>query len=130
MPDKTCNECQKTIRGRSDKRFCDDNCRNAYNNRKNSSQDNVLRMINRKLRRNRNILQEYLGEEKMIKVNKFKLLTEGFTLDFHTHTILTNKGQTYFFCYEYGFLEIENGLLLIVKNNKNLKQQKVLNSNT
>lgn len=124
MEEKICAECQRSIKGRSDKRFCDDNCRNTFNNRKNSTQDSILRTINRKLRRNRNILQEYLGEEQMIKVNKLKILSEGFQLDFHTHSLRTNRGQTYYFCYEFGYLEMENGMLLLVKHHKTLSEGK------
>ncbi len=28
----TCQQCGKPVKGRIDKRFCDDFCRNAYNN--------------------------------------------------------------------------------------------------
>ncbi|WP_099367337.1 hypothetical protein [Sphingobacterium sp. 1.A.4] len=118
MEEKTCSECHRIIKGRSDKKFCDDNCRNVFNNRKNSNDEDVLRKINRKLKRNRRILETFLGEEKMVKVNKVKLLSEGFSIDYHTHILNTNKGQTYYFSYEYGFLEIENGMMLIVKNSK------------
>jgi len=30
-PDKTCENCGKSLYGRTDKRFCNDNCRNTYN---------------------------------------------------------------------------------------------------
>lgn len=28
----TCLNCDKTLKGRTDKKFCDDYCRNSYNN--------------------------------------------------------------------------------------------------
>ncbi|UIR55491.1 hypothetical protein LZQ00_14610 [Sphingobacterium sp. SRCM116780] len=112
---KACLECNQPIRGRSDKRFCDDACRNSYNNRQNSDQTNLIRQINHTLRKNRRMLQEALGEEGMLKVNREKLLKQGFDIKYHTHTFANVKGQTYYFIYEYGYLLLENDLLLIVK---------------
>jgi hypothetical protein len=112
---KTCLECKQTIKGRSDKRFCDDACRNSYNNKQNSDQTNFVRQINYSLRKNRRILEESLGEEGTIKLNKEKLLRQGFDLKYHTHIFTNMKGQSYHFVYEYGYLVLDNDLLLLVK---------------
>lgn len=112
---KNCLECQKTIKGRADKRFCDDACRNSYNNKQNSDQTNLIRQINYILRRNRRILQDVLGEEGMLKINKEKLLLQGFDLKYHTHTFINSKGQIYYFVYEYGYLSLENDMILLVR---------------
>ena len=40
---KTCLECGEPILGRSDKKFCSDLCRNAYNNKANSDSNNFVR---------------------------------------------------------------------------------------
>lgn len=112
---KKCLDCKKAISGRSDKRFCDDSCRNSYNYKQNSDQTNLIRKINHTLRKNRRILQENLGEEGMLKISKEKMLLQGFDLKYHTHNFINAKGQTYYFIYEYGYLVLENNLLLIVK---------------
>ena len=44
--------------GRIDKKFCSDACRNAYNNKQNKDQTNLMRNINNKLRKNFKILSE------------------------------------------------------------------------
>lgn len=116
MNEKTCLECHNPIKGRADKRFCDDACRNAYNNRLNSDQNNYVRTINNALRKNRRVLHSFLGDEKMVKVRKDKLISEGLRLEYHTHVLNTSKGQSYIFCYEYGYLPLENDIFLIVKN--------------
>ncbi|RKO71446.1 hypothetical protein D7322_11860 [Sphingobacterium puteale] len=115
--EKVCLECGKNIRGRSDKRFCDDSCRNAYNNKLNSDQTNLIRNVNNILRKNRRILADVLeGEEKgMTKVQGEKLKRLGFDFKFHTHTFANNKGQTYKFIYEMGYLMLENDWVLIVQ---------------
>ncbi|WP_140938182.1 hypothetical protein [Sphingobacterium lumbrici] len=115
MSEKSCLECLKPIKGRSDKRFCDDACRNAYNNRINGEQNNIIRNINYILRKNRRILQALLGNEKLVKISLEKLQKEGFQFDYHTHLLHTSKGQSYVFVYEYGYLLLEHSLCLIVK---------------
>lgn len=116
MEDKLCLECLSPVRGRSDKRFCNDACRNSYNNRLNSGMSNVTRKINRQLQKNRRILADLLAEQKMVKVSEERLLNHGFDLIYHTHDLLTSKGHIYFFVYEYGYLPLENKQYLIVKN--------------
>ncbi|MGM1430270.1 hypothetical protein ACS126_13505 [Sphingobacterium lactis] len=127
MDRKRCIECTEPIYGRSDKKFCNDSCRNAYNNKLNSTNYNILRDINNHLRRNRRILQELLGEEKMTKVKRHKLMKFGYSFQYHTHNLTTAKGHDYTFCYEYGFLEIEEDLFLIVKSKDKKEQQKEKN---
>lgn len=116
MNEKTCLECHSPIKGRADKRFCDDACRNAYNNRLNSDQNNYVRTINNALRKNRRVLSNFLGDEKMVKIRKDKLIAEGLKLEYHTHHLHTAKGHIYVFCYEYGYLPLENDIFLVVKD--------------
>lgn len=115
MEVKSCLECENPIRGRADKRFCDDACRNAYNNRLNSDQNNTIRRINGILRKNRRILQKALGNERMVKISKDKLQKSGFDFDHLTQQLRTGKGHEYIFVYEYGYLPIANNTYLIVK---------------
>ena len=119
-PTKTCQACHKAIRGRTDKKFCDDYCRNAFNNKIKADSNNTVRNINNALRRNRRILQELLPvNEKMIKTNLEKLLERGFLFKYITHTYTNPKGNVYNFCFEYGYLPLENNSFLIVKQKEN-----------
>ena len=113
--ERTCLECGQTVRGRSDKRFCDDSCRNAYNNKLNSDQTNLVRNVNNILRKNRRILLETLNGEGMVKVQQEKLKRKGFDFKFHTHTYVNSKGQVYNFIYEMGYLILENNWILLVR---------------
>ncbi|WP_398455267.1 hypothetical protein AB3466_02245 [Sphingobacterium thalpophilum] len=113
--ERTCLECGQTVRGRSDKRFCDDSCRNAYNNKLNSDQTNLVRNVNNILRKNRRILLETLNGEGMVKVQQEKLKRKGFDFKFHTHTYVNSKGQVYNFIYEMGYLILENNWILPVR---------------
>ena len=113
---KNCLTCNKSIKGRTDKKFCDDYCRNAYNNQLKAEGNNTMRNINNALRKNRRILEELLPEkEKMTKINREKLLQQGFQFKYLTHTYSNQKGNIYYFCYEYGYLALENNWYLVVK---------------
>jgi hypothetical protein len=112
--DKKCPECGEAIKGRVDKRFCSDLCRNSYNNRSNSDTNNYMRNINNILRKNRRIL-EALNPDGKIKISKEKLSSKGFNFNYHTNTYLTKNGNQYFFCYEYGYLPLENDFYALVK---------------
>lgn len=113
---RSCVQCGKQIRGRMDKKFCNDYCRNVFNNRRNSDQNNYIRNINNTLRKNRRILESLLPSAGGIaKTSRSKLLESGFNFQFHTHHYTNKKGDVYYFCYEYGFLYLENDWCLLVK---------------
>jgi hypothetical protein len=112
---RKCLYCDKTLNGRADKKFCNDYCRNAYNNQLKSANSPVVRNINNTLVKNRRILEAMLGQEKMVKQPKEKFLNLGFTFKYFTHNYTNQKGNIYFFCYEYGYLPLENDWFLIVK---------------
>lgn len=116
---RSCLACSKTLRGRSDKKFCDDFCRNNYNNQLKSGDNNYVRSINNSLRRNRRILEELLPEtEKMAKTTKEKLLQKGFQFKYLTHRYTNAKGNIYSFCYDYGYLPLEKDWYLLVRSSK------------
>jgi len=113
---RSCLQCGNPIRGRVDKKFCDDSCRNGYNNQQNSFNNNLIRNINHALKKNRNILESIIpsGEE-LGKTTKDKLLFQGFQFKYFTHSYETKKGSQYMFCYDFGYLKLEGDWYLIVK---------------
>lgn len=114
--DKKCIECSKPLKGRADKKFCDDLCRNSYNNKLNSDSNAYVRNINNLLRRNRRIMEELLPDsEEMVKITKQRMVEKGFQFKYLTHTFTNKKGNVYYFCYEYGYLLLEKDWVLIVK---------------
>ncbi len=115
MEQRLCLECQQPLIGRADKKFCDDQCRSAFNNRLNADKSQLIRQINSVLKRNRQVLIELCPSGKS-RVKKEKLIARGFDLQYHTHTYQTKEGAVYSFCYDYGWLALENEFILIVKN--------------
>lgn len=114
---KTCPECGDRIIGRVDKKFCSDQCRNTYNNRLNSDSTSLIRNINNILRKNRRVLEELNTKDSKTIVSKDTLLQKGFNFSYNTHTYVTQKGYKYIFCYEQGylFLEDKNQYLLVTQ---------------
>lgn len=116
---KKCLTCGEPIKGRSDKKFCDDACRSSYNNELNSDRSALMRRLNNTLRKNRRILQDLIPKaEGKIVVPRKKLSDKGFDFTYHTHTLSTKAGSTYIFCYEFGYLPLENELLMLVQRSE------------
>lgn len=111
-----CLSCNSPVKGRADKKFCNDYCRNEYNNTLKSGATNLVRNINNALGKNRRILEACIaGEEETGKIKGEKLLEKGFQFKYTTHTYTNKKGNVYFFCYDMGYLPLENDWYLIVK---------------
>ena len=110
-----CLSCEKPVKGRSDKKFCDDYCRAAYNNDLKSASNNLVRNVNNALGKNRRILESLLPQgDATAKTNHDKLIEKGFQFKYHTSMYKAKNGNTYFYCYEYGYLPLENNWYLIV----------------
>lgn len=119
--EKTCLDCGEPLKGRTDKKFCSDQCRNSYNNRLNTEATNLVRNVNAILRKNRRILTELNPAEKTT-VHKDKLVNRGFNFSYFTSIYVTQKGHTYKFCYEYGYLPIENDFYMLVLRDNGTKK--------
>lgn len=116
---KNCLYCDRLLKGRSDKKFCTDHCRNAWNNQLKSPVNNLVRNINNTLGKNRRILESLLPHSKeTFRTNKEKMLQLGFQFQYMTHTYTTRSGKMYCYCYEYGYLALEKDSFLVVKNKK------------
>ena len=114
---RNCLVCNKTIRGRVDKKFCNDYCRNGFNNQLKSGTNNLVRNTNNFLGKNRRILESVLPEgETMIKIKKEKLLQQGFFFKYTTQIHRNKKGSIYYYCYDYGYLPLDSEWYLIIKN--------------
>ena len=110
-----CLCCGLGLHGRTDKKFCDDGCRNTFNNQQNSVQNKEIRLINRILKRNRAILLGLLAlEKKPTKVDRECLLLEGFNFRYMTQHGVGSNGQSYQICYDVGLIPEQNTNYLIV----------------
>ena len=113
---KNCLFCDKPVRGRSDKKFCNDYCRVAYNNEIRFISNSQMRDVNSALSKNRRILKDLVPEgEETSKATQEKLLQKGFLFKYITHLSVNKTGKTYYYCYDYGYLPLDKDWYLIVK---------------
>jgi len=119
---RLCLACGRSIKGRSDKKFCDDYCRSVYNNKLNTEANPCIRNINNILRRNRRILEELIPVD-TAKTTREQLVERGFNFQYLTSTYTNKKGLMYFFCYDYGYLPLENDRYFLVKKSSGINKK-------
>lgn len=119
---KHCLQCKSVIVGRSDKRFCSDQCRSVFNNRRNNEDEKLLIKVNAVLRKNRTIMKR-INPTGHSTVNKDYLIALGFNFKYFTNIYRTKSGSEYCFCYDHGFMMLENGKVLLVNYQSYMKQE-------
>lgn len=115
---KQCLYCDKTIRGRTDKKFCNDYCRNYYNYLLKAKDGAAEKEINKILSRNRRVLQQISEEGKYVSIPRERLLSMGFDQRFCTEVYFTKSNSVCFFCYEYGFVLSSGNLAFVFERSK------------
>lgn len=111
--EKTCLECGTKIIGRADKKFCSDQCRVAYNNKLNRDETAYVNNVMNLLRKNRRILLE-LNPTGKTRVSRDMLVKKGFDFNYITSRYKTKENAVYNYCFEHGYLSIENNWYLLV----------------
>lgn len=114
---KACLECGEPLGpGREDKKFCNDICRTAYNNRRRkepqtngltindgTSIDEHIAKVNVILRSNRDIIFELVMNKNIKSMYKHDLIGYGFNFKYITSTYDDPEVGYYLFCYEWGY---------------------------
>ncbi len=115
---KICLSCNRGLHGRTDKKFCNDYCRNTHHNQLNCDGNNYIRNTNHILRKNRRILESLLQPAKQIaKISRQALQSKGFSFQHFTDMNLNKRGTQFHFCYEYGYCMLAEEQVLVVKKN-------------
>lgn len=113
---RKCGQCGTAMAGRSDKKFCSDQCRAAAGNRRKLEDEGeqLMRTVNASLRKNRHLLKQASPQGKTT-VRRRLLEMDGFDFRHFTHLYRARNGNTYHFCYDYGYLLLpEDEKVLIV----------------
>ncbi len=114
IKEKYCVTCNNILRGRSDKKFCHDQCRSRHNNdRKRQANINVIREVNSSLKKNWSILKT-LNSQGQTKVSKRAMMVQGFNFDYCTSAYSTGEKEIYFYCYEIGYQVINDSEILLI----------------
>ena len=96
---RACLTCETMLRGRIDKKFCDDYCRSAYNNQQYQTDRGLgfIRKVNNVLRKNRKILEELApASADTYTVSKARLVKKGFNFNYLTCVLSRHGGCTIF----------------------------------
>ena len=116
-----CMHCNKIIKsGRSDKKFCDEACKNAFYNLIKIQEHAEIKRVDLILKKNRRILKKLfnplLAET---VVSGESLLKARFEFNFHTHHVITKTfSNEFIFCYDYGYRELTDGKYKIIRDFK------------
>ena len=111
--EKRCLSCGGDVSGRMGKKFCSDQCRAQFHNKKKNKDEKWIKGLNSRLRKNRTILKK-LNPVGHSTVRQEVLKSYKFDFRFYTHQLKTAKGATYYFCYEWGYQVLAEGKVLIL----------------
>ncbi|PTS96656.1 hypothetical protein DBR11_18890 [Pedobacter sp. HMWF019] len=112
--ERKCENCGETLKGRSDKKFCDDYCRSGfYYHKKAGKTSSLITQTNAILRKNRQILLS-LNTAGLALTSRKVLLNKGFNFGYFTGMLKTMNNSPYFFCYEMGYHSLKKEEILIV----------------
>ena len=103
---KKCPVCSSEIKGRAGKIYCSIKCKSIDQYEKRLVDDAFFIQVDKQLKVNRKVLKKY-NRSGFTTLRKDELINEGFNPNFFTHYWKNSKGEVYLFCYDYGFLEIE-----------------------
>jgi hypothetical protein len=124
--EKKCAYCKKIIRGRTDKKFCNDYCRNYFNYQLKTKAGGNEKEINQILSSNRRILQMLSVSGGYIRIEKESLLSMGFDRRYCTELIPIKSGGFCFACYDYAYLMPQKNQVIIFEKKKIRRSASVL----
>jgi hypothetical protein len=134
--EKYCLDCGKVLgAGKLGKKYCDEYCKSNYHNRMNRekkaasvaapetetavpkrSYPEHLDRIHEIMLKNRSILKDICDDEhQAIRIRLRNLIGRGFNTKFFTsQSEPTAQGNVYNFCYEYGYREEADGMVVVI----------------
>jgi len=116
MQERKCKVCEKPFTGRTEKVFCSVHCKTQYHHELRRKTSKVVLNINKILARNRSILYEIMGDKTVQKkITRLELEQKKFNFKYITHFNINNEGKTYFFCYDYAWMDFSDDEVYIVK---------------
>ena len=113
---RICKMCQNPVIGRSDKKFCSVHCKTEYHQKLRQVTAIEVRDINKILSRNRSILLELMGKNDVQKkISRLELDRKKFNYKYHTHFYINSQGKTYFYVYDFSWMEFSDNEILIIR---------------
>jgi len=114
---KKCENCGAKVIGRTDKRFCDNECRTEYNNQK--TREKVKQMpeciarIQKTIINNYNILTTLKSRSEQF-FSKMYLMELGFSFRYVTSAI-EQEGTIWYFCFNQAYIITGDRIMLLAE---------------
>ena len=112
MMEKTCLHCGKPLHGRSDKKFCCDECRTDYHNHIRRESERGVRAVNRILASNWKILTAQLRNG-ISRLPAAELAGQNFNFKVYTNTQWALPGRRTYWCYNCAYRVSRSGVVHI-----------------
>jgi hypothetical protein len=113
----TCMQCEHTLYGRVDKRFCNSACRSAFHNNMRCEGLKVIKAVNKVLLKNYLILLDYWNSG-LTEVPKTALVKKGLNWSYFTSVRPMTNGDSYCFVYNIGYCAQNEKIVRILKKEK------------
>ncbi len=113
--EKECQQCGKPLHGRTDKKFCDSACKNAFNFAQRRDTRNEVREIDGYLHRNREILAMLMGESKKEMFDRAVITRAKFRWEYMTGIYKNKEGKWYHLVYDYAWMEFSTQQVLVIR---------------
>lgn len=117
MPqNRNCLQCQKLLKGRSDKKFCTPACKSAFHNNTFNIRIKIFKETETILRKNYTILDQYFSPgDKKVRIEANELDKKGFNQEYLTRIFHNKKGVQYAILYDIAWTKSENGQIDLFK---------------
>lgn len=115
---RTCEQCNKILTGRTDKRFCSTNCKNQLNNTLRKNTKSITQEVDSYLHRNREILALLIGNTTKTVIDRILLVRAGFRFDYMTGIYFNREHKMYRIVYDHAWMDFSDMKVLIVKKAK------------
>lgn len=116
-PARFCKVCGNQLKGRRDKKYCDQICKNQYHADMRALHRTEVSADLSFLFRNRTILHEILDQEgsNKKKIPRSVLQFMGFKFNNYTGAHVNKQGKTYHFVFDYSWMAFSDKEVLILK---------------
>ena len=111
---KTCIFCGSVLLGRSDKKYCDDICRNNHHYAMRKEDLSVVKNVNGLLMHNRDVLR-LVYKNKSTCISKDQLEEYDFNFELFTNVYKTKKNEEYKVVYDYAYKFINDEELIVIR---------------
>ncbi len=112
--ERFCLFCGRQLYGRTDKKYCDDNCRNNHHYDIKKNNDESVKKVNAVLLHNRDVLR-LLNNGSRSLVKKQLLINHCFDFDVITGLYKTKKGMEYRVVYDYAYRNVNEDDVLLIR---------------